>query len=177
MATGEAGGGFDVADGRGGGVGFAGGDEFEVDGAAGGVEVCFPAALFLGAADGAGFFVKDALAFAAELVGVFGAGGGDDLGGFFNAPVQFADAPAALDVFEGGVDDAFDAHLHGELADRVDDGGEDDVGFEVGGREDADGVFVHARHEGALDGEGAGDGDFVGEVAFGVGVEDVVDHS
>lgn len=121
--------------------------------------------------------MKDPFALAADFVRVFVAGGRDDLAVFVDAPVHAADPPAALDVFEGGVDDARQAHLDGEFADGVDLGGEHDGGGEVCGGEDAYVVFVDCGHEGPLDGEGAGDGDGVGLGGAGCGGEGVVDHA
>jgi hypothetical protein len=57
----------------------------------------------------------------------------------------------------------------------VDDVGEGDVEGEVGGREDADGVFVVAWAEGAEDGEGAAEFDFFAGRGAGADVERVFD--
>ena len=85
------------------------------------------------------------------------------------------DAPASGGAVLGLGDDAGDAHADGEVAEGVDDGGESDVCNEIGGGEDAGGGLVLVRHKGALDGQGAGDGDIFGEVGYGLGGEDVVD--
>lgn len=139
------------------------------------LEICFPPTLEVVGPQRAGIFVEDAFSFAADFVGVPGTRRRDDSGVFVDAPVEFADAPAALDVSYRVIDDACEAHLHGKLADGVDDGGEYNGGGEVGGGEDANGVFVYAGHEGALDQERALDGDGVGEGGEAFGGEDVVD--
>ena len=139
------------------------------------IEVCFPSLFDLTAADFADIFVQDAFSLSAELRRVFLAGFGDELEGLVDTPVHASDAPAGGDAVLGLGDDAGNAHADGKVAERVDDGGKSDVCNEVGGGKDAGGGLVLVGHKGALDGQGAGDGDVFGEVGYGFGGEDVVD--
>ena len=119
--------------------------------------------------------MQDAFSLPAELRRVFLAGFGDELEGLVDAPVHAPDAPAGGGAVLALGDDAGEAHADGEVADGVDDGGESDVGDEIGGGEDAGRGLVLVGHQGALDGQGAGDGDIFGEVGYGFGGEEVVD--
>ena len=157
------------------GVGFDGGSPFVVDGAACGVEIGFPTGFDVVAHEGADVFVHDAFPLAADFGCVFGAGGADDLGDFFQAPVDASDPPAAFDVLEAVVDDAGEAHCDGEVSDRVDDGGKEDAHREICRRENPDGGSVRGGHEGSLDGERSRDGDDVGQCGRRFRVKEVID--
>ncbi len=149
--------------------------EFKIDCAAGGVEVGFPAGFDILAAQRADFLVQYSLPLSTNLVCVFRARRRDDFALFIDPPVQTPYAPAPLDVLEAVVDDTCHLELDGEIANGMDGGWEDDAGGEVCGGEDADGGFVVAGLEGALDGQGPGDSYDVGHVCEGFGVEEVVD--
>ena len=141
------------------------------------VEVGLPAGLQVAAADRAGLFVEDALPFAAQTMGVLGAGRGNHATVLVDAPLHFPDTPPPVHVFDGGVHHARQAHLHIELADRVDDTRKGHGCGEIGGWEDSDGVFVYSRHEGSLNDQVAGHGDRVGERRVRAGFEEVIDRS
>lgn len=104
-----------------------------------------------------------------------GAGGADDAGVLVDPPIHLADAPAAVQIPERGVDDAGQAHLDRKGANRMDHRGESNGGRKVGRGEDSDGVLVHARHEGALNAQSPVDGDGLRKGSGGARVEDVLD--
>ena len=148
--------------------------EFHLDEAAGGVKIGLPAVLEVAAANLARVLVQDALVLAADLVGVAGARRRDHLAVLLELPVHLADAPPLLVRFVH-LHTARDAHLHVELANRVDDRGQDHGRGQIRGREDADRGAVVAREQGARDLEAALNGQGVLQGGDGFGGEDVVD--
>ena len=146
--------------------------EFELDLAV--LEVCFETlAEFLGAYVAARFGF-DPFALAAQFGGVFGAGRRDHCFVFFDAPGEFAQAPAGLRVVALG-GDARHAALDREAAEGVHDGRQGDVQGQVCRGEDADGVLVVARAQGAADRQVAAELCFDAVGGFGADVQGVVD--
>ena len=148
--------------------------------AAGDGVVRLPAVAHVARAQRPHILVQHALALAAELGGVLGAGGRDQLGTLLDAPAQLAHAPPPRQVaVRIVVLQAAKPQVYVGLADRVDERRVRDLGAEVGGREDADrGAVLRGGHEGALQGErvqegkgferrGRGGGEYVGERAEG----------
>ena len=168
----QSGGGVDVADRV--GVWFRRRHEFHVDLPARGVEVCFPARFDLVAGQRSGVLVQNAFPFAADFVGMLGACGTDNLAVFFDFPDDAADAPAALDIFQAVVDDSCDGHSNGEFADWVYDTGYGHSDTNVCWRKDAEGGFVAAGHEGALDGQSPGDRNGIRHAGEGFSVQHVI---
>lgn len=91
-----------------------------------------------------------------------------------DAPVEFPQAPADRRIFPV-LDDAIEAELDKELADRVDNRGDDDFGGNVGWGEHAHRLFVRRGLKGALDSEGACKVDVLSESSDSLGTQDVVD--
>lgn len=156
-------------------VGFYSGAPLVIDRAAVGIEIRFPTAFGVIAGQSTNILMHNALAFPANLVCMFRTCSTDYFALFLYTPIQSPNAPAAFDISQVIVDYACEGELNGELADGVNDRGEDDADREVGGREDADGGFVAGGHQGALNGEGPGNRDTVGKGGNCLSVKDIVD--
>lgn len=137
---------------------IAGGVEFDVDFAL--VEVGLPASLDLLVGDGAHILMQDALAFAANLLDVLGAGRGNKFLRLLNAPIELAEPPSRLRIVLI-LNNARQTHLDGEVANRVDDRGQLDRSGKVGGGKDANRVLLVAWEDGAPNVEAALVGDLI----------------
>ena len=146
--------------------------ELHADLTASGIKVGLPAILLFIVADDAGLLVKNPLALAADLVGVLLAGGRDDLLVLFDAPHHLAQTPAGLGLV-ALVHHSAQGHVDGELADGVDDGGQNNAAGKVGGRENANGGLVVARDQSTAEAQRHLEAELLASGALGVGQQEI----
>ena len=152
-----------------------GGRELEFDlSATDGVEIGLPALFDRVAADVAHFLVLLTFALAANFVPVLGAGGGDILAMFVDAPIKLLDPPAGLRCLLF-LHDAIHAELDEEGADGVDNWSVDDVDGEVCRGKDAERLLFRRWLESSLNAERVLVGDDVCQSGVGSDFEGIVD--
>lgn len=127
---------------------IAGSTELGIDVAL--VKVGLPAMLHLLIGDDVNVLVENAFALTANLLRMLATGRRDELLSLLDAPIELSESPPGLRVVLV-LNDAGKAHLDWEVANGVDDRGKGHGGGEIGRREDADGMLLVSREDGAFD--------------------------